>query len=313
MEPINFTAIDKEGTISNVYHTRDQLLVLYPSIGRNFHMIDVSDEFDISNMIARNGVILLKLDKMRCLITRDVVLLPTERDGDEGPREEIRRELPKLIQKELVTGNQIVAPEFRILEAIFRAVVNLFDGFTKHLMSQFPIHSWLNKMDQYDQMNHGKTIVSTHFQIINLTSRIRDISDHLRDILEGDHEKFKDFYLSYSYSEADTALYELLETYQKHFEENLDTLTKFREKFDIVMEIVSVNLDKQRTRLARVGLDISIVTLAITVANVISSSFGMNLKSGLEQSDWAFWSVFAILIVVAVVVALVCRRWARDS
>lgn len=97
---------------------------------------------------------------------------------------------------------------------------------------------------------------------------------------------------SSSSSEAtDTAMDELellLESFDKQVEEVVAETTQLHSDITNTQEVVELILDNNRNKLLALDLKTSIATMGISVGTLWAGLFGMNLKSHMEEMDWAF-------------------------
>jgi hypothetical protein len=328
----NFTKITKEGDVSNYKITKLELQNKYPEIGNNTHIIDIDQEFKISNIVANGQVILFKINHIRCLITKDCVLIPCICGGD----------IVLLLGKNISLMTETPF-EFKVMETIFEYMVKYFDKQVTDLIIESNITKYMNftgsaKPITYEQRNN---LAMSWNKTLELEFRLSDIYELFEQLSEDSKENQAKFYLteiaesaivsddsptyssfsnpidilgpeisnksirstssshSSSSTKYDTDMFQqMINTYSKHLEENVDQIEKQRKTFEVVNELINTQLTIRRTSLAEVNLLFSILSVAVQVSNLISSAFGMNLNSGLETSPYIFWIMCSIMVVL---------------
>ena len=77
-------------------------------------------------------------------------------------------------------------------------------------------------------------------------------------------------------------------------------------KLTSTSRIIEIELAAGRNRLLRYDVALQVVTVISAIAAMVAGLFGMNLKSGLENDDGVFWTVFGICIGSMVVLPVCC-------
>ncbi|SPO28822.1 related to LPE10 - strong similarity to Mrs2p [Ustilago trichophora] len=104
----------------------------------------------------------------------------------------------------------------------------------------------------------------------------------------------------------------LLESFDKQVEEVVAETTQLHSDISNTQEVVELILDNNRNKLLALDLKTSIVTMGISAGTLWAGLFGMNLKSHMEEAEWAFLGVSGVAVVaVAVVCGVGLRRLER--
>ncbi|GAC98214.1 inner membrane magnesium transporter MRS2 [Pseudozyma hubeiensis SY62] len=80
----------------------------------------------------------------------------------------------------------------------------------------------------------------------------------------------------------------LLESFDKQVEEVVAETTQLHSDITNTQEVVELILDNNRNKLLALDLKTSIATMGISAGTLWAGLFGMNLKSHMEELDWAF-------------------------
>lgn len=104
----------------------------------------------------------------------------------------------------------------------------------------------------------------------------------------------------------------LLESFDKQVEEVVAETSQLHSDISNTQEVVELILDNNRNKLLALDLKTSIATMGVSVGTLWAGLFGMNLKSHIEEADYAFGVVSAIaLIAVVATVGVGLRRLDR--
>lgn len=340
----NFNRISKNGMVSSYKILKSELQQMYPEIGNNSHIIDIDQEFKISNIVANGQVILFKINHIRCLITKDDVLIPTTCGGD----------IVQLLGKNIAIVNETPF-EFKVMETIFEYMVKYFDKQVTDLMIETNIAKYMTFTGSAKPITYEQRInlALSWNKTLELEFRLTDIHELFEQLNEDSKKNQAKFYLtettesivdgdgspprpsfsehmgidtigseisnkstqssssshSSSSTKYDTDLFQqMINTYSKHLEENVDQIERHRKTFEMVNKLVDTQLAIRRTSLAEVTLLFSILSAAIQVSNLISSAFGMNLHSGLEATPYIFWITCSVMVILIFILHHVCWK-----
>ncbi|TKY89059.1 hypothetical protein EX895_001590 [Sporisorium graminicola] len=86
----------------------------------------------------------------------------------------------------------------------------------------------------------------------------------------------------------------LLESFDKQVEEVVAETTQLHSDITNTQEVVELILDNNRNKLLALDLRTSIATMGISAGTLWAGLFGMNLKSHMEELDWAFAGVSGV-------------------
>ena len=103
----------------------------------------------------------------------------------------------------------------------------------------------------------------------------------------------------------------LLETYLRKVDELENEVRTNVKSISLTEEHIQIRLDTVRNAMMKVDLLVTICTFAVATAALIASTFGMNLRSHLEQSPFAFYVTSAVMVVLAVALVKLGLRLCR--
>mmetsp|Transcript_20599 Transcript_20599/g.29552 ORF Transcript_20599/g.29552 Transcript_20599/m.29552 type:complete len:560 (-) Transcript_20599:55-1734(-) len=97
----------------------------------------------------------------------------------------------------------------------------------------------------------------------------------------------------------------LLDSYLMDYNALLSRLKLSRSKLESSEDMVSLRLDTSRNQLLVTNTTITVVSCTFAMGGFVGSIWGMNLKSGLEESRNAFWIISGITIFVMILVTYI--------
>lgn len=288
----SFSTLNHVGNESSIKINREQLFKIIKSVEkRDIHIIDEKYNFRISALIAKDEAILVKIDFIRCIITKNTAYF-------------VNSGLPnssfvKLIQKtrqDIMTNNGLFP--FTVLESILEVATDQFDELISTLT---PKVGTFNGLVIAKETINNREFVQIQRDIINLRYKVNDIYELLNNTSELDDNELSDFYLSLQHDDSDE-FKKIIDNYKMHFEENSDDLNKMNESVKNTLTMLDLDYAAVRNDLARFDINLTILMIALAFANLISSVYGMNVINHSEESEHAFGAI--IIVIVFLVIAI---------
>ncbi|CAK4631651.1 hypothetical protein LEN26_014829 [Aphanomyces euteiches] len=273
----------------------------------NIHMRDVrklDNAFAIVNnpsITVRCQGILVNADPIRAVITRDscVVFL---QDGAEVLIPELESKFKDHMEESAVYGF-----EFTALEAILATICT---ALAKDCAQALPIaQAVVDNISQNPTVEELERLQATKNTMDQLKSRVTGMRKAFVDILENEEDLrmmhltklYKNPLLTADLFRFDSEQLEsLLEVY---LEEIYDTQTQISLMLDNLQNtrtIAMLKLGAKRNYLLTVNLTLTLWTTLITVPTFVVGTFGMNLKSNVEELDCLFYIVAGACVVFPV-------------
>ena len=104
----------------------------------------------------------------------------------------------------------------------------------------------------------------------------------------------------------------LLETYLRKVDELENEVRTNVKSISLTEEHIQIRLDTMRNAMMKVDLLFTICTFAVATSALVASTFGMNLRSHLEQSPYAFYVSSAVMLVLSAVLIQLGLRMCRQ-
>ncbi|CBQ68736.1 related to LPE10-strong similarity to Mrs2p [Sporisorium reilianum SRZ2] len=285
---------------------------------RDLRKIDSRVPNLVPTILARRGGILVNILHIRAMIKKDKVLLF---DSYGSTDSQLHSAFVYNLQHNLRPHNHHpshggLAYEFRALESI---LVSVLDALRIELGV---VRSWtsgvLEELDDDVDREKLRTLLQVSRKLTAFLSRGKAVKNAVVEVLENE-EDMQLMYLSEPASarSSDTAsptpspsapsttdpapdpsamdeLELLLESFDKQVEEVVAETTQLHSDITNTQEVVELILDNNRNKLLALDLKTSIATMGISAGTLWAGLFGMNLRSGMEEMDWAFGVVSGV-------------------
>jgi magnesium transporter len=283
--------------------------------------IDIFDEdkgFNISSIVVKDDAILIQLDYIRAVVLKNKAFLFMSHNISNDHTDQTNKllvEIKKYFEEQNDPDNDHPLPfEIAILENVFVNVSNYYDDILDEIKPIFA--TFTNNLIHSNRFTEklGKDLVNIQKRQINLHFKVKDIKERLQDILEWEEDDFQEFFISRKQDEnIDTDIIEeLIDKYKTFFEEYDDDLEKMSKLIDINLKNMNLHIAETRNNIARYNTKLSISTLGVTIANLISSAYGMNIYNYMENSDFAWFVVVGIMFILIFVVYWLCVKLFED-
>jgi len=94
----------------------------------------------------------------------------------------------------------------------------------------------------------------------------------------------------------------LYESYRRDAEKIQNEIDSMFENIQQIQNAAKIDFDATRTRLMEINLRLTIITITLATATLLTSIFGMNLHSGLESDPAAFALVLGVGVLISLAV-----------
>ncbi|AYV83434.1 MAG: hypothetical protein Hyperionvirus7_5 [Hyperionvirus sp.] len=275
-------------------YTRDELFRIIPSLSdRDMHIIDDKMQFRISSFSSKKNAILIKLDDIRAIIFKDVAMFT---------------ELPNQLFYDNLTlkikNNAKLSFELQVLEEIFIHISNRFESEVKVISPG--VTNIINVLQSQNLTDiSDRDIMSTQIRLISFHFKIKDICDLLEDLSEWDEKDYGELCLSATEPDIAQAVgqtEDILATYRRHFEEEMDMLDKMKKSIATLLSIKDVQMSSNRNKMAMVTIYLTVFALSLNLATLITGLFGMNMSNYIQFYHYSFVVVLISITVMIVIV-----------
>ncbi len=261
---------------------------------RDLRKIDSRVPNLVPTILARRGGILVNILHIRAMVKKDKVLLfDSYGSTDSQLHSAFVYNLQHNLRPHHPSGNGL-AYEFRALESI---LVSVLDALRIELGV---VRGWtsgvLEELDDDVDREKLRTLLQVSRKLNAFLSRAKAVKNAVVEVLEND-EDMQLMYLSSTASgdsEGMDQLELLLESFDKQVEEVVAETTQLHSDMSNTQEVVELILDNNRNKLLALDLKTSIATMGISAGTLWAGLFGMNLKSHMEELDWAFAGVSGV-------------------
>ncbi|KAI0646638.1 cora-domain-containing protein [Trametes meyenii] len=308
------TILDAEGnvkTISGQFRKAD-LCTEHRLNPRDLRKIDSRVPNLVPTILVRKEAILVNILHIRALVKSDTVLL-FDTYGSADSR--LHSVFLYHLEHNLRSKTSGIPYEFRALESILLSVLSALEAemvFIRNLVGGL-----LAELE--DDIDHDRFKRLLHYsrRLTSFQNRARLVQEALEEVLEQDQD-LAAMYLTDKKtgtprkSDDHEELEVLLESFSKQVEEIVNEAENIQSNVQSTQEIVELILDSNRNALLALDLKVSILTMGIGIGTLVAGVFGMNLKSHIEEHDYAFYLMGAASIAASLGAAWIgVRRLSR--
>lgn len=307
-----FNIINDKGVLSRLDLTKEQLFKNIPSLNeRDMHIIDEQMQFKISSFSSKNGIILIKLDNIRAIIMSDSAMFPIDTCKPDNRDDPFLNNLSRKIQ-----SNTKLPFELKILEEIFIHISDIYDQELDTLTPN--VNRVINVLGSQNINNiNERDIKDSQIKLIGFHYKVKDIYDLIKDLSKWDEDDYYDLYLddnkkgSINDDEEEIIIQQIgdiINTYLHHFEEHMDILDNMNKSIDTLLKIIDIKISNSRNKMSKITINLTILMLSVSLANLLSSIYGMNVPNFLETSNGAFPIICIIIVIIIIIVYFVSMK-----
>ncbi|RDX46181.1 Mg2+ transporter protein cora-like protein [Lentinus brumalis] len=308
------TILDAEGnvkTISGQFRKAD-LCSEHRLNPRDLRKIDSRIPNLVPTILVRKEAILVNILHIRALVKADTVIL-FDTYGSADSR--LHSVFLYHLEHNLRAKTSGTPYEFRALESILLSVQSALEAemvFIRNLVGGL-----LAELE--DDIDHDRFKRLLHYsrRLASFQSRAKLVQESLEEVLEQDDD-LAAMYLTDKKNGVPRKLDDhedvevLLESFAKQVEEIVNEAENIQSNVQSTQEIVELILDSNRNALLALDLKVSILTMGIGVGTLVAGVFGMNLRSHLEEHEFAFYAMTATAFAVSLGAAWIgVRRLSR--
>lgn len=245
---------------------------------RDLYFFDNDVRFDISSLVIKKNCLILKFDNIMSVIFEEEAYITFQNFENYKILDHYKGGLLQFI-----TNSSIF--HISILEYVFITIVHLLDDEFNKLSIEFKN---INKLDiNYKFIDLQSSLLNLEFRVKELTSLTDDLKSNDID-LKG-----------ITFDKIDKNEIELLiENYNVKLEDINNDIKKLVKEMDNIQKITNIKLAQDRNNIAKINLNLSIISFSLSIGAFIGNMFGMNLKNHMENSNYIFFIVVFISIIV---------------
>ncbi|KAH9943565.1 cora-domain-containing protein [Amylocystis lapponica] len=293
------TVLDAEGNVKTIsgQFKRTDLCTEHRLNPRDLRKIDSRIPNLVPTVLVRKEAILVNILHIRALVKADAVVL-----FDTYGSANSRLHSVFLYHLEVSTRCTPMSLRLSALDSILLSVLSALEAemvFIRNLVGGL-----LAELE--DDIDHDRFKRLLHYsrRLASFQNRAKLVQEALEEVLEQD-EDLAAMYLSDKKNGVIRSLSDhedlevLLESFAKQVEEIVNEAENIQTNVQSTQEIVELVLDSNRNSLLALDLKVSIITMGIGIGTLVAGLFGMNLKSHMEDSEYAFALMSAFSVVAA--------------
>ena len=248
---------------------------------RDLYLFDESIRFHISSLVIKNNCIILKLDNIKSVIFENEAYIIFQNIDINKIASHYKGGLVKFLENNTVF-------HLSILEYLFIITVHQLDEELTEISNKFKL---VNKIDIDNKF------IQIQSSLLNLEFRVKELHTLTEDLKEN-----KDDLNEIALGKIDSSEVEkMLESYYMKLEDIYNDIKKLVKEMDNIQKIANIKLAQDRNKIAKINLDLSILSLCISIGGYVGNIFGMNLKNHIEKNNYTFFIISTMSLGVILI------------
>lgn len=247
---------------------------------RDFYFFGQDVRFDISSIVIKKNCLILKFDNIMSVIFEDEAYI-TFQDFD------LHKYFGHYKSGMSQFLNNSTIFHISILEYIFITIVDLLDNEFNKISIKFKKISKSGINNNF--LDLQSSLVNLEFRVKELHSLTDDLINNKSD-LEG---------ISFGKIENDKVEV-IIENYNVKLEDIYNDIKKVVKEIDNIQKITNIKLAQDRNNIAKINLNLSIISFSFSIGAFICNLFGMNLKNHIETNNYTFFVIAFVSIFIII-------------
>ena len=248
---------------------------------RDFYFFGQDVRFDISSIVIKKNCLILKFDNIMSVIFEDEAYITFQDFDLHKYFSHYKNEMSQFLNNSTIF-------HISILEYIFITIVDLLDNEFNKISIKFKKISKSGINNNF--LDLQSSLVNLEFRVKELHSLTEDLINNKSD-LEG---------ISFGKIENDKVEV-IIENYNVKLEDIYNDIKKVVKEIDNIQKITNIKLAQDRNNIAKINLNLSIISFSFSIGAFICNLFGMNLKNHIETNSYTFFLITFISILIIVV------------
>ena len=93
----------------------------------------------------------------------------------------------------------------------------------------------------------------------------------------------------------------IIENYNVKLEDIYNDIKKVVKEIDNIQKITNIKLAQDRNNIAKINLNLSIISFSFSIGAFICNLFGMNLKNHIETNSYTFFVIAFVSIFIIII------------
>ena len=237
--------------------------------------------FDISSIVIKKNCLILKFDNIMSVIFEDEAYITFQDFDFHKYFSHYKSGMSQFLNNSTIF-------HISILEYIFITIVDLLDNEFNKISIKFKKISKSGINNNF--LDLQSSLVNLEFRVKELHSLTDDLINNKSD-LEG---------VSFGKIENDKVEV-IIENYNVKLEDIYNDIKKVVKEIDNIQKITNIRLAQDRNNIAKINLNLSIISFSFSIGTFICNLFGMNLKNHIETNSYTFFLITFISILIIVV------------
>lgn len=248
---------------------------------RDFYFFGQDVRFDISSIVIKKNCLILKFDNIMSVIFEDEAYITFQDFDFHKYFSSYKSGMSQFLNNSTIF-------HISILEYIFITIVDLLDNEFNKISIKFKKISKSGINNNF--LDLQSSLVNLEFRVKELHSLTDDLINNKSD-LEG---------MSFKKIENDKVEV-IIENYNVKLEDIYNDIKKVVKEIDNIQKITNIRLAQDRNNIAKINLNLSIISFSFSIGAFTCNLFGMNLKNHIETNNYTFFLItFISILIIAV-------------
>ena len=255
---------------------------------RDLYLFEEGLRFDISSLIIKKNCIILKIDNIKSVIFEEDAYIMFQKIDNNNSISHYKGGIMQFL-----ANNQTF--HISVFEYLYMITVHLLDDEFNLIFHEFK---------EINKLEIDNKFIQLQSKLLNLEFRVNELHTMTKELIDN-----KDDLKEITFNKIDKDEVEkLIENYKYKVEDIYNDIKKLVKEMHNNQQVANIKLAQDRNKIAKINLNLSIISLSLSLGAFIGNMFGMNLQNHIEDNNNAFYIVISLSFLLVILSFLIQRE-----
>ena len=255
---------------------------------RDLYLFEEGLRFDISSLIIKKNCIILKIDNIKSVIFEEDAYIMFQKVDYNNSISHYKGGIMQFL-----SNNQTF--HISVFEYLYIITVHLLDDEFNLIFHEFK---------EINKLEIDNKFIQLQSKLLNLEFRVNELHTMTKELIDNKDDLKEITFNKVNKDEVE----KLIENYKYKVEDIYNDIKKLVKEMHNNQQVANIKLAQDRNKIAKINLNLSIISLSLSLGAFVGNMFGMNLLNHLEDSKNAFYIVISLSFLLVFISFLIQRE-----
>lgn len=255
---------------------------------RDLYLFEEGLRFDISSLIIKKNCIILKIDNIKSVIFEEDAYIMFQKVDYNNSISHYKGGIMQFL-----SNNQTF--HISVFEYLYIITVHLLDDEFNLIFHEFK---------EINKLEIDNKFIQLQSKLLNLEFRVNELHTMTKELIDNKDDLKEITFNKVNKDEVE----KLIENYKYKVEDIYNDIKKLVKEMHNNQQVANIKLAQDRNKIAKINLNLSIISLSLSLGAFVGNMFGMNLLNHLEDNKNAFYIVISLSFLLVFISFLIQRE-----